>query len=417
MKESVLVLGAGASAADGAPVISTYLKEIERCFGHRSEWYVISKALKVYTTQRGINGRYPPLNEFLTYLDDQVEAGKRVGDQDPRDIRFELLKLAFGRLTEQERPRPRFTWPRHVDVAPCEDTGYSERKSARQDFPKDPQCADIAPYPYDISPDRAVPDYVDIAFGRSYQSCNCMHSHWDSGDPYILDNSVSEVEKSVQPKRANTPANHRLAEVVLTKRIKTVISTNYDLIFDQAAEDTGILLDYGVGKRPVYKNANHVTLLKLHGSVNWLACLECGYIDVWPNSYPTQTLWSSEHIYRSCGQCKSQKWEDTLVTPSRRRPQDPGYLRQLWDMVKDALSCASCVIFIGYSLPDEDTDIINLLGRGISDSARILVIDPNMETIRRYRRLFGSDRVSEISRSLTTHLWDTPDVRELIAGL
>lgn len=417
MKETVLVLGAGASAADGAPVISTYLKEIERCFGHRSEWYVISRALKVYSSQRGINGSYPPLNEFLTYLDDQIEAGKRVGDQDSRDIRFKLLKLAFGRLTEQERPRPRFTWTRHVDLATCEDVGYSEVAPARQDSFKDPQCADIAPYQHDISSDPAIPDYSGIACERSYQSCNCMHTHWGSGDPHVFDNGVPEVEKSVQPKRANTPANHHLAEVILAKRIKTVISTNYDLIFDQAAEDIGMLLDYGVGKRPVYKNPNQVTLLKLHGSVNWLACSECGCIAVWRDSYPTQTLWSSEQVYESCSQCKSQKWEDTLVTPSRRRPQDPGYLRYLWDMVKDALTYASCVIFIGYSLPDEDTDIINLLGQGIRDSARILVIDPNMETIHRYRRLFGSDRVSEISRALTTQLWDTPDVRDLIARL
>lgn len=172
-------------------------------------------------------------------------------------------------------------------------------------------------------------------------------------------------------------------------------------------------LDYGVGKRPVYKNANHVKLSKLHGSVNWLACSECGCIVVWRDSYPTQTLWSSEHVYQSCGQCKSQKWEDTLITPSRRRSQDPGYLRQLWDMAKDTLKCATCVIFIGYSLPDEDTDIINLFDQGISNSARILVIDPNMETIRRYQQLFGSDRVSGISRSLTAHLWDSPDVRDL----
>ena len=327
MKNIVLFLGAGASAADGAPVISTYLKEIERCFRHRLEWYVISKALKVYSSQRDINRSYTPLNEFLTYLDDQIEAGRLIGDQEPVDIRLKLLKLAFGRLTEQERPRPRFTWPRHVDLAICNDVGYSEVEPAGQDSFKDPQRVDIARYQHDISLDTAIPDYSGIACERRYQSCNCTHTHWDSGDPHVLDNGVSQVERSLQPKRANTPANHRLAEVVLDNSMKTVISTNYDLIFDQAAEDTGILVDHGVGKRPVYENANHVMLLKLHGSVNWLACSQCGCIDVWPNSYPTQALWSSEHTYKSCDQCKSQNWEDTLVTPSRRRSQNPGYLR------------------------------------------------------------------------------------------
>lgn len=62
---------------------------------------------------------------------------------------------------------------------------------------------------------------------------------------------------------------------------------------------------------------------------------------------------------------------------------------------------------------NEDTDIIDLLDQGITKSARILVIDPHIETVRRYQRLFGADRVSGISRSLTAHLWDSPDVRDL----
>lgn len=54
------------------------MKEIERCCGHRPEWYVISKALNIYSSQRGISRSYPPLNDFLTYLGDQIEVGKRV---------------------------------------------------------------------------------------------------------------------------------------------------------------------------------------------------------------------------------------------------------------------------------------------------------------------------------------------------
>jgi NAD-dependent SIR2 family protein deacetylase len=414
VKDTVLVLGAGASAADGAPVISTYLREIERCFGHRREWHLVAEVLNTYTNQHNYTGAYPPLNDFLTYLDEHIALGKCIGDHHPQDIRFRLLKLAFGCLTEQERPRKRFEWASHADAVPFEVPAYRETCDHSHDAFNDRSCADIAPPEYDITRAPRTPDYAGITYSWSQYNNRCIYSGPVKVDSHDRAVATSSVEKSVQPKPANTPANHRLAEWVKAEGIKTVISTNYDLIFDQAAEDSGMTVDYQVDKCETEDANNCMTLLKLHGSVNWLACLHCGHIRVWPDSYPTQALWSEARIGERCQRCGLREWEDTLVTPSRMRLQESEYPGSVWGVASDALNSASCVMFIGYSLPEEDEDVVGLLKEGIPRRTPVIVVDPSLETINRYEKLFGSFRAHAINDCLTPHLWDSAEVRSFI---
>ncbi len=410
MKDAVLVLGAGASAADGAPVIPTYLREIERCFGHRLEWSLVAEALDTYMSQHDHTGAYPPLNDFLTYLDEHIMRGQCVGDYDPQDIRFKLLKLAFGRLTEQERPRKIFEWGNHADAVPFAVPVYREICDHSYDAFNDRSCADIAPPEYDITRAPKTSGHAGITCPWGHCDNRCTYSGPVTVDSHDRAVATLSVEKSVQPKPANTPANHRLAEWVKAEGIKTVISTNYDLIFDQAVEDNGMTVDYQVNKCEIEDATDGITLLKLHGSVNWLACLYCGHIQVWPDSYPTQALWSEARIDERCQRCGSQGWEDTLVTPSRMRLQESEYPEPVWGVARDALNSASCVMCIGYSLPEEDKDVVGLLKEGIPGRTPVIVVDPSLETIKRYRKLFGSSRVHAINDCLTPHLWDSAEV-------
>ncbi len=347
MIPTVFFLGAGASAADGAPVMSKYIEAIERCFSHRTEWHPIKAALQEYNRSISHPGKYPALNDFLTYLDDHVVARKRIDGYDPLTIRFKLLRLMFGRLTEQERPRPRFTWGQHADVAP-------------------------------------MPAFDENDNGGSV---------------------------SVQPERARTPANHRLARLVADLGARAVISTNYDLIFDQALEDTGVRPDYSTGYSRTCEYRRQIRLLKIHGSVNWLVCSKCGSIGVWGDSYPTQALWAEERVYQLCPQCRCAEWLDTLVTPTRRRSQEHLALNPIWDTARTELRGAELIMFIGYSLPPEDEDVLRLLREGIDETARVLVVDPSSDTVAHREDVFGRSRVTPILRPLSTHLWDDPEVR------
>ncbi|HHV61693.1 MAG TPA: hypothetical protein GXX51_03510 [Firmicutes bacterium] len=411
MKTITFFLGAGASAADGAPVMSRYLEEVERCFGNRDEWREMEPVLMSCPCPVSSSSKYPAISDFLTYLDEAIAEKSLVNGQDPERIRFLLLRLMFGRLTEQERPRPRFTWTKHTDVAPEPDLG-SDRE------PMDAcQHSDNSRYNDYTCPDAAPPPSIDYVGSAQFTARPPVVSQPCSVD-HLWSKELVELAPS-QLESAKTSANRRLAELAVDWGVKAVISTNYDLIFDQALEDLKVKFHYCVGYSEGCEAQHGIKFLKLHGSVNWLLCRGCAYVDVWRNSYPTQTLWAEESISKPCRRCSGTRWTDMLVTPARRRSYE--YLslglQPVWDETLAELLKTDIIVFIGYSLPPEDRDILDLLYKGVRKEAKVLVVDPSEDTVNRYRETFGPLRVTPIPKSLSADLWDAPEVRNTLEQL
>ena len=206
------------------------------------------------------------------------------------------------------------------------------------------------------------------------------------------------------------------------------ISLNYDLILDNALIQRSERL-FGVGRFPDYacdvatpfyreRPERYGQLLKLHGSLNWLYCPGCGRLDVgiaqsgWRMAKVLQELWHQEPHHQlekrySCGStpcpdttCLAQV-QPVLITPTHRKDYRNPHVSGTWYRAERLLRHADRVFIVGYSLPEDDVDVIYLLRRGLAhlDPREITVIemDKRHRSLRdhpvgqRYRAVFGNE--------------------------
>ncbi|HVP45715.1 MAG TPA: hypothetical protein VMT32_03995 [Bryobacteraceae bacterium] len=162
----------------------------------------------------------------------------------------------------------------------------------------------------------------------------------------------------------------------------TVISLNYDMILDMAMFDlcerrsSGSVPSYGCDIRTAaYQGvlARWGSLLKIHGSINWMYCSQCHHLEIgWSQrrgapSRIGQVFFTldEQYAHRSlCPECQT-RLRPILITPTHRKDYRNPHLARIWYEAERALQRANRVIFVGYSLPDDDVEVIYLLKRGL----------------------------------------------------
>ena len=202
----------------------------------------------------------------------------------------------------------------------------------------------------------------------------------------------------------------------------TVISLNYDIIVDNAipaiAERRGAfgLPDYGcdVATAAYRSAAKFGTLLKIHGSLNWLYCPNCARLDLgiagsgrrsvkalklYDASFDLDDRYASGgSLCRDCG----TRLRPILITPTHLKDYRNPHIARVWYEASRALREAQRAIFIGYSMPDDDVDVIYLFKRGLAHLPKrsITVVElasgrnaalEKHPVGRRYRALFGPE--------------------------
>jgi NAD-dependent SIR2 family protein deacetylase len=212
-------------------------------------------------------------------------------------------------------------------------------------------------------------------------------------------------------------------QVAAQGRELQVISTNYDLIADTAmmAQSTklqpgGRLPDYRCGISTEFyrkETTRFGVLLKLHGSLNWLYCRTCARLELGASESQKylsvlQKLVgpSLESTYLAdgmpCPVCHEQL-RPVLIAPTHLKNYRNPHLTQVWYEAEQLLRSAERVVFIGYSLPDDDVEVVYLLKRSLAHlpAERISIVEfdatnPDVSLAdhavgRRYRTLFGGD--------------------------
>ena len=202
-----------------------------------------------------------------------------------------------------------------------------------------------------------------------------------------------------------------------------VISLNYDLTIDTAMM---FYSQTGQGARfpnyqcdiqtEFYRNqVQHFgTLLKLHGSLNWLYCNTCQRLDIGSSAsmrlyikimgklLSEQGVEELESSYelgtRPCPTCQTAL-EPLLVAPSHLKDYRNPHLAKVWYEAERILRECDRAVFIGYSLPEDDVEVIYLLKRGLAhlDPQQITVVQKDDARAslkqnpigRRYHALFG----------------------------
>jgi hypothetical protein len=147
----------------------------------------------------------------------------------------------------------------------------------------------------------------------------------------------------------------------------TVITLNYDTLLEDALHDQNIKFSYGVSTNKHKKvffdaSAKCVTdtsekpdalpVLKLHGSVNWGGVRDDGErLDVFGN-------------YADVRRAESYP---VLIPPTWRKVFG-GALTQVWGQARQAISQATRIIVIGFSIPPTDTHFKYLLAAGLREN-------------------------------------------------
>jgi len=181
------------------------------------------------------------------------------------------------------------------------------------------------------------------------------------------------------------------------------VSMNYDILLDRVLHLSGSHVpDYGIDafyeeRKPQPIDRSVVTLLKLHGSLNWRVCESCHILRdfrelaVWPNDM--------------CLDCEENTGRPMLIRPTLLKDFRHRVWRDVWRRAGHVLASAEKWVFVGYSLPLADVWMLRLLAQSYrsgpprSEPRKIIVVNPEPIVKKRFGLLFSNLVFHEISFS------------------
>lgn len=201
-----------------------------------------------------------------------------------------------------------------------------------------------------------------------------------------------------------------------------VWSFNYDLLMDSALREQGKLTDSGYVMRFDYvmvedawkrfKDAtSDVTMLKLHGSLNWLRCTECGCNLLLRSQksvpqLPAKGLGGTLSL--KCPNCSEisniSTLERIIIPPSLVKSFGGVEIRYLWKYAS-SLKDIGRIIVIGFRFAEQDPEVEMLLRNmfqygGIPADVPIHIVNPSpMKVKARFNSIFTRSEVTDESPS------------------
>lgn len=182
-----------------------------------------------------------------------------------------------------------------------------------------------------------------------------------------------------------------------------MLTFNYEIAIDYALEFLGMPLDYCLESG----REEYVSLLKLHGSLNWTRCPKCNQIGVlnlanwfagrrYFGDAPEVRLPISVDLPR-CGKCGGPTDapyapEPLIVPPTWNKTQHYSLIRNVWSAAARHLSEAEDIVVIGYSLPPTDYFFHYLYALGTASPTRLqrfLIVNPDPQIRNRFLAVLG----------------------------
>lgn len=183
----------------------------------------------------------------------------------------------------------------------------------------------------------------------------------------------------------------------------SIITFNYDLGLDYSLYKRRILPDYSLGD--INLRGRSVTYLKLHGSLNWGKCTECGKINPYREFQLTSHKPGADYSIipvisalkqQKCKYCGKPLEEDPfIVPPTWNKTAFHAEIDQVWKRAALELKDAENIFVLGYSLPSTDLFFNYLFALGVDmrtilKSFYVYNIDRTGAVEERFRDLLGS---------------------------
>ena len=193
----------------------------------------------------------------------------------------------------------------------------------------------------------------------------------------------------------------------------SILTFNYDLCLDWSLHLAGLRPDYRLpNDEPTDRGA--VDVLKLHGSLNWASCQQCGIV---PKRLPELSSFEQKRAFRAggdgsmrmavtdaiafqnCSRCsKAFQGEPVIVPPTWNKGGfSTNSMKTVWARAGQHLAEAEHLVIIGYSVPPTDHFFHYLYALGTMSPTRlkkIVVYNPDSSVEQRYKRLLGPTAIS-----------------------
>lgn len=178
-----------------------------------------------------------------------------------------------------------------------------------------------------------------------------------------------------------------------------ILTFNYDVGLDFALSFMGAPFNYCLDPETGHAG---IRLLKLHGSLNWSVCSECGsllvyHLDEFVKSHPLKeervtSLMISKHLGDLQHGDEGTGDEPFIVPPTWNKTEYQNLISQVWSVAAEELAEATKIIVCGYSFPPTDEFFRHLLALGLSGGEIIdlfYVIDPDNSAHTRFKNMLG----------------------------
>ncbi|GJM17489.1 MAG: hypothetical protein DHS20C13_28160 [Thermodesulfobacteriota bacterium] len=171
-----------------------------------------------------------------------------------------------------------------------------------------------------------------------------------------------------------------------------VISMNYDLNVEASrfydhmnyGQISGQMIWLNRFQSGLKEFSEGITILKPHGSLNWLVCDQCRKITAGKDN-----LWQAQKsisVLKTCCACKEGKIHPLFVPPVnsvRAKVLEP-----IWDDIGEVLDSTELFVVAGYSFPEYDLYVGDRIRKALSSKSNVLIIDPFVfENSERYQDL------------------------------
>jgi hypothetical protein len=145
-----------------------------------------------------------------------------------------------------------------------------------------------------------------------------------------------------------------------------IVIFNYDMILEKALEKIGqfspssyMLHPYKIQKDKSWRslqNNTQLELFKLHGSINWVKCVECNSISVLDEKIFRANIFNcNQKNTIACPRCNTKRGLTRLIIPPvQSKNYDEYPFRYLWRRAERKMSTIGRIASLGYSLPKTD---------------------------------------------------------------
>lgn len=174
------------------------------------------------------------------------------------------------------------------------------------------------------------------------------------------------------------------------KESAAIITTNWDTLtegyflrnainYDLCLNSKYYKFDDENQNQSIKTKTSPVKLIKLHGSINWFRCLQCGCMSIIEKSPCGEYLLSTgkDEMCINCGsraKNNSILLQPEIITPTMIKSFENQLYKNLWTSGAEELRNASKIIFIGYSMPTADFELKYFLQNNILPSTEIDVV-------------------------------------------